>query len=117
MNKKEHLLTCLTEECAEVIQVTDKALRFGLDNGYPDDLHLNRYNLVKEYIEITAVMDLLYANGVVERLPNEEEIFKGKQERVLHYMEYARKCGTITDPWYSTWWRNLRHWYAIQKML
>lgn len=33
MTETEYLLTCLAEECAEVIQAITKALRFGLDNG------------------------------------------------------------------------------------
>jgi len=33
MNRTEHLLVCLAEECAEVGQAVAKALRFGLDDG------------------------------------------------------------------------------------
>ena len=36
MNREEHLLTILSEECAEVIKDVSKALRFGLDDYPPD---------------------------------------------------------------------------------
>ena len=38
MNKQEYLLTCLSEECAEIQQAVSKALRFGLDNYNPNGL-------------------------------------------------------------------------------
>ena len=43
MNHSEHMLTCVAEECSEVAQISlrlaqaaNKALRFGLHDGYPD---------------------------------------------------------------------------------
>lgn len=33
MNKAEHLLTCLAEECAEIQQAVSKALRFGVETN------------------------------------------------------------------------------------
>ena len=99
MNKKEHLLVCLTEECSEVIQVTDKGLRFGTSDGYPDEDVTNAYNIVKEYIEITAVMDMLLDEGFLPQLSNDQvdEIFVAKQKRVLEFMDYARSRGTLQD--------------------
>lgn len=35
MNLKEHLLTVLSEECAEVQQAVSKALRFGAKDSRP----------------------------------------------------------------------------------
>jgi len=99
MNKKEHLLTCLTEECAEVIQVADKGMRFGTDDSYPNESATNAYNIVKEYIEITAVMDMLLDEGFLISLSDDEanEIFIAKQQRVRDYMDYARSRGTLVD--------------------
>jgi len=99
MNKKEHLLVCLTEECGEVIQVADKGLRFGTSDSYPDEDTTNAYNIVKEYIEITAVMDMLLDEGFLPQLSDNQanEIFIAKQKRVLEFMEYARSRGTLQD--------------------
>lgn len=36
MNKVEHLLTCLAEECGELANEALKAMRFGVNNVGPD---------------------------------------------------------------------------------
>ena len=48
MNRTEHLLACLAEECAEVAQAVGKALRFGLDDGYPGTDRKNADDIAKE---------------------------------------------------------------------
>jgi hypothetical protein len=56
MNRTEHLLVCLAEECGEVIQSVGKALRFGLDHGYSDRTTTNAQDIahneeIKRYID------------------------------------------------------------------
>ncbi|MCL2465032.1 MAG: hypothetical protein FWF28_08195 [Micrococcales bacterium] len=52
MNRVEHLMVCLMEECAEVQKAAAKALRFGLTDRNVDDLY-------REYVDVEAVFDLL----------------------------------------------------------
>ncbi len=47
MNKTEYLLVCLAEECAEIQQAVDKALRFGLDVGFQEV----KQQMLKIYLE------------------------------------------------------------------
>jgi len=48
MNKTEYLLVCLAEECAEIQQAVDKALRFGLDVGFPGGKTTNAQDISRE---------------------------------------------------------------------
>lgn len=63
ISEREHLLICLAEECAEVIQACSKALRFGLDDDHqsanPDIVSPRKY-IVKELADLTAVIEMLY---------------------------------------------------------
>ena len=49
MNKLEHLLVVVNEECAEIQQATSKALRFGLYNGHPNKETMNEEDILIEY--------------------------------------------------------------------
>lgn len=66
LNKTEHLLTCLSEECAEIQQLCSKALRFGLDSYHPDDLEMlqNIHKLKLEINDLFAVVDYLERLGL-----------------------------------------------------
>jgi len=62
MNKTEHLLACLSEECAEVQQEVGKALRFGIDDKWKDN-PTNATSLAYEFCDLLAVFELLQAEG------------------------------------------------------
>jgi hypothetical protein len=71
MTTQEHLLVCLMEECAEIAQVATritqaaaKALRFGLDNGYPGTDRTNRADLVREINDLMGVIEAIQEAGV-----------------------------------------------------
>jgi NTP pyrophosphatase (non-canonical NTP hydrolase) len=96
MNKIEHLLTCLAEECAEVQQAVAKALRFGLDDGYPCKTTTNAEDIAYEYKDLVAVMEMLELEiEGISKLANSEVDKRIKKEKVIHYMEYAKKRGTL----------------------
>jgi len=81
MNKTEHLLITLMEECAEVQKSCSKILRFGAD----DD---NLLSLNLEINDIMGVLNLLNREGVVD-IPNTELIEK-KEYKVLKFMTSAQ---------------------------
>ena len=66
MNKTEHLMVCLNEECVEIAHATDKALRFGLSDGHPATSRTNLGDISE------------------------------KKGRVLKFMKYAEDNGSIT---------------------
>ena len=98
MNRKEHLLTILAEECSEIQHATCKALRFGLNDMGPAKKLTNALNIQIEYIQLTAVIDMLIREGHIdfdEELSMEE--IKKKNEAVEHYLKYAKERGTLDD--------------------
>lgn len=88
MNETEHLLTNLSEECAETIQRVSKAIRFGLSEIQPGQLEDNTRRLEREYAELVAVAELL---GLQAR----EEDKAAKREKLKKYMDYSRRLGTL----------------------
>ncbi len=95
MFKIEYLLTCVSEECGEIIQASGKSSRFGLFDHAPNSSICNIDNLVKEVNDLLAVIEMLGDEGViVDRIGDREDIEK-KKEKVLHYMEYSKKSGCL----------------------
>lgn len=90
MNETEHLLTVLTEECAEVAQRACKAVRFGLSEIQPGQQEDNRRRLERELADLQAVADLL---GLCVR----DEDKAAKIEKLKKYMGYSREIGTLRD--------------------
>lgn len=91
LNETEHLLTNLSEECAEVAQRASKAIRFGLSEIQPGQHEDNRRRLEREWSELNAVADLL---GL--RVRDEDKT--AKLEKLKKYMDYSREIGTLAQP-------------------
>lgn len=95
MNKIEHLLVCLMEECAEVQQSTSKALRFTLDDHYPE--HLPVIEMIRlELADLVAVVQMLKAEGV-DLMAFPQSAVINKKKKMQKMMEYAREQGALTD--------------------
>jgi len=95
MNTKEHLLTCLAEECAEIQQAVSKALRFGLDDGYPGADTTNAKDIAREYVDLVAVIDLCREHGIIGQPGDSKAMYDAKRERVKQFMRYARERGAL----------------------
>ena len=93
MNKIEHLLACLVEECAEVQQEAGKALRFGLNDKWKDK-PTPAEGIAYEFCDLFAVYELLQAEGVIPKL-DMSLLMQRKKERVHKYMEYAKAKGSL----------------------
>ncbi|MDT2849268.1 hypothetical protein P7H60_08830 [Vagococcus carniphilus] len=101
MKRSEHLLVCLMEECAEVQQAVAKSLRFGLEDHHPKRPDLtNEAEILTEFYQLVAVMDLLQEEEMISSLSEVEveRIKKRKLEKLDEYMEYSRNsCHLIED--------------------
>jgi hypothetical protein len=99
MNVKEHILTCIIEECAEVQQAATKALRFGLEDGYPGTDRTNGKDLTTEFIELHALIQYANSRFIID-MPNVEtqsKMMDTKLMKLEHYMQYAKQEGTLHD--------------------
>lgn len=92
MNKTEHLLTCLAEECAEVQHAVTKALRFGLDDDFKETTP--EQDIVRECLDVIAVIELLEEEGIIKKTGTIVAI-EQKKAKIRHYMQYAKERGTL----------------------
>lgn len=96
MNRQQHLLIILAEECNELAQEIAKALRFGIDEQR-DLPTSNRERIQKEYNDILAVVDLVNR----ENLPfdmdfhRDEKLIEAKRKKVARYMDYSQSLGIL----------------------
>lgn len=96
MTETEHLLTFLAEEAGEIVQACGKALRFGLDDGYPGTDRTNANDIAKKCTDLMAVLELLNEHGdLTWLLPDCAKRMEAKKANVREFMEYARLRGTL----------------------
>lgn len=98
LNYREYLLTCLSEECAEIQQLVGKSLRFGLDSHHPQDENQvqNHIKLVQELNDLFAIVQMLDEDGVYPDIPVwNEDMIKAKVEKVKHFMKISKDLGKM----------------------
>lgn len=88
MNRTEHLLVCLSEECGESTQVAAKANRFGLDHVWPEKNETNRRILEREIADILGVAREL---GLMIR----EDDIQAKRAKLRQMMTLSAELGTL----------------------
>ena len=95
MTQLEHLLVCLSEECSEIQQAIAKALRFGLEDGYPGTPRTNVGDIIAELNDLEGVV------AILRDLHNFPELDKtaimAKRLKVGRHMDYAIERGTLTQ--------------------
>lgn len=93
MNRLEHLLVILGEECSELHQESCKALRFGV-HEQRDLPTSNLDRMTYEYSQLVAMLHMLQDEGVNVRL--DYNIVAEKKAKVEKYLAYSHECGTLT---------------------
>lgn len=100
MNRREHLLSCLAEECAEIAQRVSKALRFGLDEIQPGQPFTNAERIAEELLDLGTIVHMLEQEGVHLNSVS-PEYFRGKRTvkiaKVEKFMAYAREQGALKE--------------------
>lgn len=96
MNRQEHLLTCLAEECAEVAQRVSKALRFGLLEIQPGQPLTNQERINEEIYDLLSVIDILEGHGILLDLDYDADRFTRKQAKIEKFMAYAAEQGALS---------------------
>ncbi len=96
MNREQHLLVTMAEECSEVIQRIAKALRFGINETEPGQNLDNNERIIYELNDLFAVVDMLKEAGTFDgSLLLNLEAIEAKKIKVEKYMEYAEKLGVL----------------------
>lgn len=95
----EHLALCINEECVEIAQAVDKALRFGLGNHHPNRPNeTNAYDILKEYYHLQTIMEMIFERGWLQEFPSEQidAIKKEKVQSVLEHARLSQRLGRVT---------------------
>lgn len=96
MDRIEHLLTCLSEECNEVGQRISKALRFGRYEIQRDQSANNISRIEPELKDLTAVANILANEGIIRTdFVAAEYETAAKLEKIEGYMLLARQHGAL----------------------
>lgn len=99
MDRSEHLLTCLAEECGEVSQRVMKALRFGLAEVQTGQSLNNAERIEEELRDLISVAQILHEDGILSKkfapTPIERETKRAKIER---YMAIGFQTGALSHP-------------------
>lgn len=91
MNRSEHLLTCLAEECAEVAQRVSKALRFGLNEIEAGQPLRNRDRIDDELRDLISVALILHAEGVLGFVIPDIGEQQAKRQKIERFMAISRE--------------------------
>ena len=96
MNKKEYLLTVLSEECAEVIELCSKIIRFGENNIAPDETSTNKERIQAELNDIFGVISLLQDENVLDENALQGKFVVEKKNKVE---KYWKEYSSIVPDW------------------
>lgn len=95
MNRLDHLLWVLAEECAEVAQRASKAARFGIDEIQPGQEFTNEERLWQEMNDLAGVAEMIISfrgKGGLNRAAAD-----AKKSKVEKFLLYSAKCGTLSE--------------------
>jgi len=101
MNNKNHLLSLVMEECAEIAKVASKAQRFGKGSVGPTEKFDNEQLMILELNDLLTIFKLLQEEE--EFFPDYMNDFEDleyqnkKRERIDKYRAYSKKIGTLED--------------------
>lgn len=96
MTRQEHLLACLSEEAAEVVQRVTKALRFGLTEREPAQPFDNADRIARECNDLLAVLKMLEEAGIIsQHITRDNSAIQKKRSKVERFMQYAIEIGAM----------------------
>lgn len=96
MNRTEHLLVCLAEECDEVGQRVSKALRFGLTEVQEGQPLSNADRIIEEMRDLWSVLEILQDDGVLPALGMSSADVDRKRAKIERFMAISRDQGVLS---------------------
>jgi hypothetical protein len=98
VNRTEHLLVCLSEECDEVGQRVSKALRFGLAETQEGQPLSNADRIVEEVRDLWCVLEILQDEGVLPPVGISTADVDRKRAKIERFMAISREQGVLSEP-------------------
>lgn len=95
MNRVDHLLWNVAEECAEVAQRASKAARFSVNEIQTGQPFSNGERMLHEYADLVAIMELLVEEGVLDAPKDFEDRVQAKKDRFNKFLERSKQYGTL----------------------
>lgn len=95
INEEQYLLGVLAEECNEIAVMTSKAVRFGLEDSYPESEETNKQAIIRELNDLFGVLKLMGARGILPKVIENPSLIYTKQLKVLEYMDYSVTKGIL----------------------
>lgn len=105
MNRLEHLLTSVGEECNEIGQRASKAARFGLLEVQPGQDLDNLRRMMGEFADLCGAIELLHSEPIMGEDQNARLEYliaqlrpqiDAKKAKLEKYLLYAASVGTLT---------------------
>jgi hypothetical protein len=94
MNRLEHMLTTLGEECLEIAKRCSKANRLGIWEIQPGQEDTNARRIMQEYADLVGMIELLQLEGYLPALDPRE--VTAKKIKFEEFLDYSEKCGMLT---------------------
>ena len=94
MNRTDHLLIILAEECNEVAQRVSKALRFGLSEIQKGQEADNAERIIYELSDLIAVYEILRDENLLPTVDGYD--LSEKKKKVEKYLELSKREGRLT---------------------
>jgi len=85
LNREEHILECISEECNEIGKAVSKMLRFNHVPGTHQEN--NKIKLHEEINDLFAVLEMHYGESIFTLV--DTLLMKAKKSKVEHYLKYA----------------------------
>lgn len=97
MNRQEHLLSIVAEECAEVAQRASKAGRFGIDEIQSGQELDNRERILYEFADLCGALELLNGGCVIEQVvAGLRPQINAKKDKIEKFLAYSAQRGTLS---------------------
>ncbi|BBC78074.1 nucleoside triphosphate pyrophosphohydrolase [Escherichia phage EcS1] len=98
MNRLQHSLLKLSEECNEVAQICSKIIQFGFDSEYEGET--NREKLYNELTDVLACIEYVKWHSDFEFAPSTNRILD-KTDKLQKYREISEDLGYVTTDAYK----------------